>query len=241
MRKLTTEEWIIKAKLKHKDSYDYSSVIYNNARINVDIKCKKHNKIFNQNPFEHLKGRGCPLCGNERTGDSCRITQDQFLEKANQIHGNKYDYSESIFLNVRTKVKIKCKKHGLFIQRPQDHLYGAGCPECRISKGEERIREYLSLKKIEYKSSFKFEDCRNIFPLPFDFYLADHNLCIEYDGAQHYKAVSYWGGEEGFRIVKLRDSIKNQYCIDKKIKLLRIPYWDFQNIEKIIEEIINNG
>lgn len=70
--------------------------------------------------------------------------------------------------------------------------------------------------------------------MPFDFYLPDYNTCIEYDGELHYKAVDYFGGDDALSNTKCRDEIKTQYCKENNIKLIRIPYWEFDNIEEIL-------
>ena len=84
-----------------------------------------------------------------------------------------------------------------------------------------------------------FIDCVYKHSLKFDCYLYEKNICIEYDGIQHFEPIEYFGGTEVFNETILRDSIKNRYCEQNSIKLIRIPYWDFDNIEKIItNEII---
>ena len=80
---------------------------------------------------------------------------------------------------------------------------------------------------------------KKIRPLPFDFYLPDYNTCIEYDGIQHFEVVDYFGGLDGFITTKIRDTIKNEYCKSKNIKLIRIPYWGFDNIENILKKELN--
>ena len=75
--------------------------------------------------------------------------------------------------------------------------------------------------------------------LPFDFYLPQYNLIIEYDGEQHFKPISVFGGEDAFWTTVTHDAIKNQYCEDNDIDLLRIPYWEFDNIEKLIKDKLN--
>lgn len=102
------------------------------------------------------------------------------------------------------------------------HTMSCGC--LNKSKGEMYIKEILDINNIEYIPQKRFKDCRNIKPLPFDFYLPTYNICIEYDGRQHFEPVKYWGGEERFNILKQNDSIKTNYCKDHNIVLIRIPY-----------------
>lgn len=105
----------------------------------------------------------------------------------------------------------------------QGYTHSRGCEEHK-SYGERLIKEILNDNGIYYNYNYRFNDCRNILPLPFDFYLKDYNTCIEYDGIQHFKAVEFFGGEKAFELTKQNDAIKNQYCKDNHINLIRIPY-----------------
>ncbi len=113
-----------------------------------------------------------------------------------------------------------------------------GCPRCSSSVGEKRIREYLLKKEIPFYSEYKFDDCVNETRLPFDFYIPSMNICIEYDGIFHYKDI--FKNPNNFKLGKKRDRIKNKYCKKNKIKLLRIPYWEFENIENILDKNLLN-
>ena len=92
------------------------------------------------------------------------------------------------------------------------------------SRGEIKIAQILNENNISYKEQYCFQDCKNNHCLPFDFYLPDYNICIEYDGKQHFQPVEYFGGEKEFQHTKINDKIKTQYCKDHDIKLVRIPY-----------------
>ncbi len=101
--------------------------------------------------------------------------------------------------------------------------------------GESLVEKYLIENNIQYIYQKKFEDCRNILELPFDFYLTEKNICIEFDGIQHSQSVEYYGGEEAFASRIVRDNIKTKYCIDNNIKLIRIPHLDLKNIDTILK------
>ena len=120
--------------------------------------------------------------------------------------------------------------------KPHNLKNNRECPICSESKGEKAIRLYLENNEIKFKQEYKFENCKYKNQLPFDFYIPEYNLCIEFDGEQHYKAFEYFGGEKSFRLTKIRDKIKNKYCSDNKINLLRIPYYKIDNVEKILDE-----
>ena len=150
-----------------------------------------------------------------------------FIEHAKKVHGDKYDYSLVDYINSRTKVNIICPTHEVFPQKPCDHIHSKqGCPICFDSKGEIEIAKYLKENDIKFERQKKFSDCKYKRVLAFNFYLPDYNLCIEFDGEQHFRAIPYWGlkAEEAFKIIQLRDKIKTDYCKTNKIKLLRIKY-----------------
>lgn len=129
MKKLTTKEWIQKAHTIHGDKYDYSKVDYKRSRDKVCIICPTHGEFW-QIANSHMQGEGCPKCGREKAKKSQSSNTNKFIEKAREIHGNKYDYSKVKYLNNRTKVCIICPKHGEFQQAPAHHLRGQGCPKC---------------------------------------------------------------------------------------------------------------
>ena len=129
--KSNTEEFIQKAKEVHGDRYDYSKVEYQNVRTPVCIKCNKCGKEFWQIPDHHLRNHGCPYCNGTRHPKS---TKEEFIDKANKKHNYSYDYSKVEYVNSDTKVEIICPKHGPFMQKPDSHLQGQGCPECAIER-----------------------------------------------------------------------------------------------------------
>lgn len=138
-----------------------------------------------------------------------------------------------------SKIKIICPKHGIFEQSAYIHISGSGCPKCKSSKGEIEIQKYLYDNNIKYEYQKIFKDCKLKTYLPFDFYLFEHNICIEYDGEQHFKPIEYFGGYNAFNDLKIKDQLKTEYCEINKIKLIRISYIDIKNIKKILKEKIN--
>lgn len=209
------DSFVEKGKKLHGNKYDYSNVNYNNTHTAVKINCSIHGE-FEQDPSHHLRGSGCPKCGNNVK------SKDFFISKSIETHGDYYDYSKVDFINTKLKVTIICPIHGEFNQTPSHHYNGAGCPICRESKGEREIRNYLIDKQIKYKPQHRFKDCRDKKPLPFDFYLPEHNTCIEFDGEQHFKVKEQWGGVEGLLDRQRKDKIKTEYCKENNINLIRI-------------------
>jgi len=224
-QKNTIGNFITKSNEIHDNKYDYSLAEYINAITKVKIICKEHG-VFIQKPNDHLSGYGCPICAG-----NIKSNVKEFIIKSNEIHDNKYDYSLVNYSNAHSKVKIICKEHGLFSQKPNSHLRGRGCPICKSSKGEEKIYKYLVENDIKFEREKKFKD---LGMKRFDFYLSEKNIIIEFDGEQHFKANNFFGGEEGFRKRQISDLIKNQYCFDNNIKIIRIPYTEFNNIASIL-------
>jgi hypothetical protein len=227
------EEFISKAKKIHGDKYDYSNTQYNGAHTKIKIKCKKHDFIFEQKPNNHLSlKQGCPICSGTK-----KKSLYEFIDDAKKIHGDKYDYTPVEYKNSKTKIKIICKKHGLFEQTPNCHLHGSGCPTCKSSIGEISVENFLIKNNIKYIKQHWFKNCRNILPLKFDFYLIEHNICIEFDGVYHFKP--HWSDNNSSNLKKSieRDMIKNRYCEENNIKLIRINYKD--NVEEKLNNIWN--
>ena len=125
----TKKDFIKNAHEKHSNKYDYSKVDYVNAHTKVCIICPEHGEFW-QTPNGHLNGRGCSKCANEATGERCRSSLSDFIKKAREKHGNKYDYSKVDYVNSYTKVCIICPEHGEFWQTPTGHLSGRGCSKC---------------------------------------------------------------------------------------------------------------
>ena len=170
-----------------------------------------------------------------------KLTTEEFTEKAIKVHGGKYDYSLVEYKLCHTKVKIICPTHGMFEQVHSDHLKGCGCPSCKSSKGENQLEECLKGKNIYYISEKRFKSCKDIKPLPFDFYLPEYNTCIEYDGEQHFMPIKFNNMSDEKAVsnsfkVHHNDYLKSAYCFLNNIKLIRIPYWEYKNIEKILKE-----
>ena len=127
-REKNFKKWLDNAKKTHGNKYDYSKVRYINARTKVCIICPIHGEFF-QTPYDHLNG-GCLKCYNEKRGEKTRKKNDSFVKESILVHGNKYIYEKTKYVNNRTKVCIICPTHGEFWQVPYVHLKGCGCPKC---------------------------------------------------------------------------------------------------------------
>ena len=129
-KRKTTEEFIEEARRVHGDKYDYSKVEYVHSKKKVKIICPIHGE-FEQIPNGHILGRGCSRCGDEYRGEKRKLGIEEFIRKAKEVHGDKYDYSKVEYVNISTNVKIICPIHGEFWQTPSTHIhFGCGCPKC---------------------------------------------------------------------------------------------------------------
>jgi len=124
MKKITQELFLNKCAKIHGNKYDYSNSNYSNSRSIIEIICKIHGKFY-MKANNHLNGQGCPECSGKK-----KMNKYAFIKKAQTIHNNKFDYSNVIYKNNKTKIIIKCASHGEFLQTPNDHLSGKGCFEC---------------------------------------------------------------------------------------------------------------
>lgn len=292
-----TESFILASKQIHSDKYDYSESIYLNSRTKILIKCNVHGKFY-QNPRKHFMGQGCPNCsankpfsktdfisklkikfGNSidyryvkfsgmnsdahifckthgkiirtaknilnsefactKCSSTFALNKNYFIEKANKKHNNFYDYSnlnESNFTNNKSLINIICPKHGNFKQRIKNHLSGHGCSKCSASLGEKLIMSKLNELNINFISQYPLVKNHesNRF-LKVDFFLPEKNTVIEYDGYQHIYPVDFFGGDKTLKRIQKLDIIKNQYCNDNNIKLIRI---NFDTPENVINSII---
>ena len=151
------------------------------------------------------------------------------------------NYDKVVYTNNKTNVIVSCPIHGDFDVAPQDHLYGMnGCPKCQCSKGETAIRVWLETHEIKHdwhkpiKSKLAIGKRKKFIP---DFYIESANLIIEYNGEQHYRAKKEWGGEKQLRWQQRRDAALRVYCEQEGIRLIEIPYTEFNNIDNIMEKL----
>ncbi len=192
-----------------------------------------------------LRQSGCPICAIKHHGDGRRVSREQFIDKLSisqptlELVG---DYTGSHEL-----ATFKCKIHNNeFISYPANILNESShCPMCRTedncSLGEKKVRNYLEANQIPYDTEHIFPDCRYILPLKFDFYIPSMNTCIEYDGQQHFEGFKFHGETNetvnaAFKERQIRDGIKNDYCKIHNINLIRIPYWEFRNIDSFLDD-----
>jgi len=226
----TTEDFIKLAAKKHDSKFDYSDTVYSGANKKIKIICPTHGTFF-QKALLHLNSLiGCPKCAK-----NTEKTTEEFVNSANKVHNYKYIYTKTNYKKSYENVIIICPVHGEFQQTPSNHTNNKqGCPHCKTSKGENEVKNLLIVNNIDFKQQYKFKDCKYKLPLPFDFYLPDRNICVEYDGEQHFRAAKLFGGEKAFESCKIKDQIKTDYCLKNNIPLIRIRY--DENIEDVLSQ-----
>ena len=149
------------------------------------------------------------------------------------MHGGKYNYLKSVYINAKNKMIIICPIHGEFEQTPSDHLSGYGCSKCSSSKGEKLLINLFEKNKIPYIHQYRIPDCKYLYR--YDFYLPEANILIEFHGIQHYKPIDYFGGKEGYRLIKERDLFKKEFAKLCKIKLIEFNYLDLELSKQTFE------
>lgn len=227
----TNTAFVEKAMLAHDNKYNYSLVEYKNSKTKIKIICEKHG-IFEQTPAAHLTN-GCPNC----CLDNKKLSINKFITDSSTLHNYKYDYSLVNYKTTKDGIKIICPEHGIFEQKLENHRSGKGCPICRESKGERQVASLLKTNNIVFEKQKTFFGCKNKRLLPFDFYLPEHNICIEYDGIQHFISQKIFGGENNLKYIQNNDMIKTKFCEDNNIKLLRIKYNTKINIVEVLVNI----
>lgn len=232
------------------------SVISNYINTSTKIKMKHNDcgRIYDVTPDSFLgtvnkKGTRCPECYKVKNKKSLQKRGKKqsdnykklYFKKLKEIH-NGHIMPISDYVTYKSKIKVRCDRcENVWETRASSLICNKehGCPNCNKfkSKGVIEIEGYLINENLFYLKEFSYRNCKNKHVLPFDFLVFDQ-LLIEFDGGQHFMSVDYFGGRDGFKYRRCNDEIKNQYCIDNNIPLIRIPYWEKDNIEYILENVL---
>ena len=219
--KSTTEKFIEKASKIHGDKYDYSKVNYINAQTNVCIICPKHGEFW-QTPNNHLEGKGCKICGH-----NVKLTTEEFIRRAREIHGDKYDYSKVEYGGLEKHVCIICPKHGEFWQTPHHHIlnFKCGCPRCNMSKLENFVVNVLNDNGIKFIHECSRKDLPWLGRQRLDIYIPNMKLCIECQGVQHFKPESFGGKNDKNKSLEkniINDIKKFNKCLENNVKIIYV-------------------
>lgn len=224
---------------------------YKSCFDKLELKCECGN-VFKQT-FAHIQGKLkkeqsllCPKCMKKITDNSFRLSTKEYinLRIKNHYGYQKFEiYDFENYKNVNYKNLYKHTSCGYIFKSSLKNILNGErlCPNCEseYSKGVLKIINYLNSNDIEYIQEYKFQNCKYERVLPFDFYLPKYNCCIEFDGEQHFRPVGWYGGNENLEKTKIRDNIKNKYCEENNISLLRIKYDEINNIDKILDKFID--
>ena len=241
------EEFIKNAKEIHGDIYDYSKVNYINSNEKVIIVCKDHGE-FLQNAKGHIqKKAGCQKCGIIKLRNNFKDTTDIFIKKAIKIHGNKYDYTKVNYgNNCKEPIVIICKKHGEYIQKPQDHLSGCGCQKCSHKKYSKASILYLNFISKMYNIKIQNGENGNEFIIPNTKYKAD-GYCKETNTIYEFHGTIYHGDPRCCNPIECNYFGKNygelyQKTLEREQQIRDLGYnlvvmweYDWNNINKSIK------
>lgn len=240
------QDYLYNGALKTCETYGYTLLTSKEdvltAESRVKYLCDKHG-INETKIYTFLLGHSCPQCAYELNSNNAKLDTDFVEKRINECGGtwiNKNKYTgwsdKNLIITCPMCGSPFVTSYNLFT-----HSNGQFCPNCTKthSVGENKIEEYLVSHGIPFKREHRFDNCKDKICLPFDFYISSYNICIEFNGKQHYEPVSYFGGTEHFFNQKRHDDIKSRYCNDNGIYLLIIPYWDIDDINEILDEIFN--
>lgn len=223
--------------------YKLISTEYINAKTKLDYICNAHvDKGIQSITYGNLKNRfGCKYCGRDRTTEVRKISFDEAKEV---FLNHDMILLDQPYYNSHTPLKYICKHHkdkGIQ-QMALTNAYKQYCPFCSIKKGEQKILSFLQLNNIEYEFQKSYDGLIGVKggKLSYDFYLPKFNYLIEYQGEQHEHPVEYFGGEKQFEIQQEHDKRKRMYANHYNINLLEVWYFDYNNIDEILEKTILN-
>lgn len=219
------DRFVNKANKIHNNKYDYSLVNYKGFYEKIKIICPEHG-LFEQTPESHYKHK-CPKCAIIESGIKSRLTKEQFIQKANYIHNNKYDYSKTIYEINNKKIIITCPEHGDFLQKPNDHLSKRGCPKC----GNKTIREDKIYSFLYNYNQNIINNKRILDGKELDIFIPEKNIGIEFDGL-------YWHSNK-FKDKKYH-LLKTEQAEKQGIQLIHIFEDEWVNKQEIVKSRLLN-
>jgi Zn finger protein HypA/HybF involved in hydrogenase expression len=215
------DSFVEKALEVHGGKYLYPRQEIYNSRTRAKIVCREHGP-FNQMVYQHLAGKGCKHCGYALNASRSKISMDEFVERAKEVHGGSYVY-HGPYAGMHDPTQIECRVHGMFSQSPHSHLKGGGCPKCclRVSKGEADLADFVSSLGVEIVQSSR----SIIAPYELDIYVPEKRLAIEYHGL--------WFHRE--ELVGNKTRIKYEMCAEAGITLIQVFEDEWLNDREKVE------
>ena len=235
MKRVTHEEFIEKMKQIHGDKFDVVGTYVNNS-TKLALRCNQCGNTIYKQPAKMTSRNpeGCYYCN----GKNRWKTTDSFKHEVAERYGDEYVVLGD-YVKARQSILVRHNDCGYeYFVTPDNLLRGKGCPSCghRRSKLMRCVEKYLNAHDIAFESEKRFEGCRDQRPLPFDYYLPDYHLCIEVDGIQHFTGWNHDG--TSLQYIQRHDQIKTDYCIQNDIRLLRLPYYDYENFDELLNQAL---
>lgn len=229
------------------EKYGYDKVVHTNVHEKVDIFCYKCNEYFSQSPGSHLQGHGCNKCAINVRRLKQRIPLENVIARARKVHQDIYDYKEATLMYTSDKKKyinnILCKIHGSFSVLSQSHLVGQGCPKCKKPKLELEISSVLIELKIANEIQVKYDDCKNVKHLPYDFCIFDNEkeIRLEGQGRGHFNYdIYYYNNIIQFTTRLNTDNKKSYSALKAGHSFLSISYLCLGKIELVISQFLED-
>lgn len=180
-KKTSVECWVKSCQEIHNNVFDYSLVEELRGNKPVPIICKEHG-VFNQNPIRHKAGaNGCKPCSLRLQGVKRKKTKERLISDFVRVHGYEYDYSDVVYTNVKEKVAIACRHHGTFLQTPDNHLQGQGCPSCGLDTPFKKNSYISKCKKTKGRSNIYIILCHGNGERFFKIGITNTNLSTRYN------------------------------------------------------------
>ena len=240
-RKKSDEQYLEDLKKVWGDRFTPLAPYGKNQNTPILHRCNECGNEWEVNPHNLLGGEGCPECKKVTLSTLNRKPQEQYVEELREIWGDRIILVGE-YQTTETPTLHRCNKCGLeWKANPHALLARHGCPRCNMSRGELRIEKWLiehNIKYVHNRCVFDWLVTKKGARMKPDFYLPDYNLVIEFNGLQHYESVDYFGGIETLTKTQERDKIKKELLLEHKIETFEIPYWDFDDIEDILRDLL---
>lgn len=207
--------------------------LFNGLHSIIQLECDNGHKYL-QNFSDFHNSKRCPHCAK-----NAKLSIDIIKER---MMNEDYTLLSTEYINAQEDLIVMCNHNHIYQTNWNRFQNGKRCPYCynenKMSKGMKKIIDYLNCHNIDFILEYRIDDCRSTYPLPFDIYLTQQDILIEFDGQQHFMALEHWGGIDGLIERKIHDTMKNYYCQQNNLNLIRIAYYELNEIEQILEELL---